>query len=120
MNFWVRRSLLVNLRGLLILLLLWIPLSMLLWQLLAGLGIPATWEQRIWFGVLLLVTISTVRLFDRMPLSWAGIGAHPWLLRELGIGLLLGAAIATIAWIPIALCGGRFTRIARTDILGRR
>jgi hypothetical protein len=41
-----------------------------------------------------------------MPLEWAGLGFHPWTVREVFFGSILGLGLATAAWIPIAILGG--------------
>jgi membrane protease YdiL (CAAX protease family) len=97
MNFWARRPLSTNLAGALLLLLLWLLLTVTSSQI-HSLSTSLFWRERTPYITLLLATIATTLLYDRLPPAWAGIGFHHWMGRELGQGLLLGASMALVAW----------------------
>lgn len=105
MNFWQRRPLGENLVGLLLATGVWLVLELAIDVGLDAAGIGGLTRSR---GALLPVLIATIlvaRLFDRMPLAWTGLGAHPWMARELLVGIGLGSVMATLAWLPGALAG---------------
>lgn len=63
-------------------------------------------SRLLWYGLLCAVTLLVARYYDRRSVLWVGLGFHPWTLRELGTGALIGIGMALLAWIPCALLGG--------------
>ncbi len=109
MMFWERRSTRVNLLAMVLFGALVMPL------MFDGVGpeinsnlFPAWVEERLLLTYLwiCIVSLFLVRLFDRKPLSWIGLGGHPWTARELLLGLIGGALFAFIAASPHLLASG--------------
>jgi uncharacterized protein len=110
MDFWARRPLRVNLVGILLVVLATAALAWLGGQLvvLAATADPlirTTWMTPVFYMALVGATILVARVHDGMPASWTGLGWHRWTVRELGLGLAIGAGMALVAWGPIALMG---------------
>lgn len=103
MMFWQRRPVVRNLVGIALVLLVWFVLELLVDVLLETAGITGITRQRGSLLPVLVATIAVTRYYDRMNATWAGIGLHRWMPRELGIGLALGFAMAALAWLPIAV-----------------
>lgn len=125
--FWLRRSVLKNLNGIALFLLVsaaaYIPVVYMLMTMsmpqIAKFGppddnppssIPDTeaWIilfQPIIFLAPLTATILVTKLLDRMPMAWTGLGIHRWMWREIGLGIGIGLGMATVAWVPVALTG---------------
>lgn len=116
MEFWARRPLHVNLMGMMLLIVLWYSLGLLGQWLAGALGEP-WWlaPQVVLYGTLLLATLLIIRLYDRMPVSWGGIGLHRWAGRELLLGVALGGGLALLAWVPLVV-GGEVHRESLNDL----
>ena len=102
MQFWQRRPPLKNLIGIALAVVAWLLLELGADALLSSIGIP---RERASLLPLLIATVLVTKLYDRMPMSWAGLGLHRWLPREVLLGVVLGAVMATLAWAPGAVVG---------------
>jgi membrane protease YdiL (CAAX protease family) len=110
MDFWTRRPISVNLVGILLLAVATIALAWLGGQILllvegADSILGTSLRAPVFYIALAAATILVARFYDSMPAAWAGLGPHRWALRELGLGLAIGGAMALAAWGPAALMG---------------
>ncbi|MCE2502505.1 MAG: CPBP family intramembrane metalloprotease [Chlorobi bacterium] len=105
--FWKRRKVGVNVQGAGVLILITGLIAFVAFALARSFGFAFTslWVGPFFYGALLLGTLLTVPLFDRMPVDWVGLGVHRWVGREIGWGIGLGLGMATFAWVPSALLG---------------
>lgn len=121
MMFWNRRPISKNLLGILLFLLLSfvaivfvLPIlisgSIVLFNLAPSEHIADRIAQDVRYQpflylALLVATILTTRLYDRMPLAWVGLRLHPYAGREIAWGIALGLTMTFLAWLPTALIG---------------
>lgn len=106
MDFWARRPILRNLGGAGLVVVLWLPLAFLLRSIAPEGNAGLNWEKIAAYIALLAAVLAVTIRYDRMPAAWAGLGLHPWTLREFLLGLMLGGVMILVAWIPIALMAG--------------
>lgn len=111
MDFWARRPITLNLTGLGLFILIGLAITWVGRQMLGMFTtvdpiVTTSWSGPVFYLGLFAATHLVTRLHDHMPAAWSGVGVHRWTLRELGLGLGLGAAMALLAWGPIAVMGG--------------
>lgn len=104
MMFWSRRSIPVNLAGLLLFITAAIGVIYIEVLLTRTSSSSQWWPPTIYSGIL-LATALVVRLFDRRTLAWVGLGLHRHMPREILLGFGMGGIMALIAWLPSALVG---------------
>lgn len=104
--FWGRRPPVQVLLSLLLFVILLLP-ALLLGTIPVEFGpLRVAWaDSRILWVYLwiLLVTLLLVRLRDRRPIASVGLGLHPWTVRELLLGAILGLVMALVAILPLLL-----------------
>lgn len=107
MMFWARRSASLARRGAMAFSIIAMVIAAVLYLIAALVGLPrfAYPDPFLLYTAVAAAGLIAARRVDRMPLDWLGLGAHPWTMREIGIGALLGMLGATIAWAPSAVTG---------------
>lgn len=106
MDFWARRSISKNLAGIAVFAAVLLVILYLVGRIIPHDGVGLMGPLSAQYACVLAATLLVVRYLDQRPAGWVGLGVHRWAGRELGLGVLLGLAMAIFAWVPVALIAG--------------
>lgn len=100
-DYWQKRSIGRNLGGIVLLAASWFVAGNLLWMIAGAVGLGGEYAREVTWAALILVTVLTVRFFDRMPAAFVGLDRRAW-GREILSGSLLGSGMALLSWSIVA------------------